>query len=162
MTLSTVKYVGRRAATAHFTLHELPLFPPTSVVEYPVCGVTPGSDSHGLWTVVVYYPKGKEFLSRSQQPTFRQSTTKCACMWAAAQSSLILIGIVNLKHAQTLKKNTWIGRSKCFPCTLQMPRDAGYGHGAWALRTRNDTAHQHGSSAESGEHARAPRDSAVV
>lgn len=43
-----------------------------------------------------------------------------------------------------------------------MLRDAGYGQGAWALHTRNDTAYQHGSSAERGEPARAPQGSAIV
>lgn len=111
---STAKDIGKCAAMVHLTLHKVLLFPSGSVADRPVCRATPGSDAHKLWTVV-YQPKPKEFLSRSQQPTSELSATERASLWAAAQSSFILVDIVNLNHTQTLKQNTRRGRVSVFP-----------------------------------------------
>lgn len=85
-----------------------PLFPPSQLWGALFVGWHQQSQPRDLCS-----PKAAS--SQIQHPTFQQSTTKCSCMWTAAQSSLILIAIVNLTHTLTFKQSTWRGGSRYFP-----------------------------------------------
>lgn len=156
---STAKDIGRCAAMVHLTLHKVLLFPSGSVTDRPVCRATPGSNAHEHCGVS---PKTQRVSESEPAAHFRAKRYRTCQPMSCSLKLVHFSRYCEPKSYADFKAKHPERQSKCFPPTLQMLWDTRYGHSARALHTCNNAAHQHGSSAQRGEPARAAQGSAIV